>query len=71
MTEFDRDELLAQIKALTEANAILLDHIGNIHNSVRHKFSAAVEAAADAAFKEMSGIAALREARIARTGEAK
>jgi hypothetical protein len=34
-------------------------HIADMHNRVRHEFSAEVEAAADKAFKGMSGIAAL------------
>lgn len=65
----ERDDLIAQIKALTEANAILTDHIARLHNSVRHKFSAAVEAAADEAFREMAGITALREAREAKAAD--
>jgi hypothetical protein len=48
----DRDRLAARVAEL-EA------HIANIHNRVRHEFSAEVEAAADKAFSAMNGRAAL------------
>lgn len=65
--EVSQDDLIAQVRALTEANSVLTDHIANLHNSVRHKFMMAVEAAVDNAFREMSAIKALREAHELRT----
>lgn len=50
----DRDAVRAEAARLRE-------FIANIHNRVRHEFSAEVEAAADKAFKAMNGIAALAQ----------
>lgn len=55
----ERDNAEARIAELGMENERMRQHIANVHNRVRHEFSAAVEAAADKAFKDMNGLPVL------------
>lgn len=57
--------LQAENARLKAENIELRQHIGNIHNRVRHELSAEIEAASDKAFKAMSGIGIFRTIREA------
>lgn len=65
----DRASCQARVAELERQNEIFRQHIGEIHNRVRHTLSAEIEAASDKAFKAMSAIEPLRAARSALEGK--